>query len=232
MSVEKKKCLTVVVGSKTALKIEAVQSVMSKYRVVGVDVKSLVSDQPIGPLETLTGAFNRANAARLDSVKSQETIAFWIGIENGIMKDMELKELRGKVNFNDVSIQSIEHFLENIKSQPTQSKDQKHQEFHSTTTLSTSSLDVWVDCGCIVIMTEKKVWIGWSRTVLLPSDWVQQALAHRPQTYTSLLNDPRVDKKDPHSFLTNGQASRQTILAHALAELIATLPSTTHLAPV
>jgi len=46
----------------------------------GISVPSGVSDQPFSSHETLTGAINRANNARLQCPEAE----FWVGIEGGI----------------------------------------------------------------------------------------------------------------------------------------------------
>lgn len=77
---------TVVVASRNPVKIEAARQGFSRlfpdetFTVMGVDVPSGVSDQPMTDDETYQGAFNRATAARA----AQPTAAYWIGIEGGL----------------------------------------------------------------------------------------------------------------------------------------------------
>ncbi len=76
----------VVVASLNPVKIEAVKNGFSrmfafgKFNFTGVSVPSLVSDQPMSNVETLTGAMNRVeNAAKVEAGAD-----YWVGIEGGL----------------------------------------------------------------------------------------------------------------------------------------------------
>lgn len=70
--------MKVYVGSLNNVKINAVKEVLEplNFEVIGVDVKSLVSDQPLNDEETIQGAINRAMALPLDGLR--------IGLEAGV----------------------------------------------------------------------------------------------------------------------------------------------------
>lgn len=70
---------SVAVGSTNRTKIKAVQTVFPASDVIPVDTASNVSPQPVGDVETQTGAKNRAIAARNET---EATIG--IGLEGGI----------------------------------------------------------------------------------------------------------------------------------------------------
>ncbi len=76
--------MKVVVGSKNPVKISATRSAFSHYfenvEVVGVEVKSGVSHQPVGN-ETFKGAFNRAMTLK-NSIEGD----FFVGIEGGVSR--------------------------------------------------------------------------------------------------------------------------------------------------
>ena len=76
--------MKVVVGSKNPVKISATESAFKRFfnnvEVVGVEVKSGVSHQPVGD-ETFKGAYNRAIA-----LKNSTRGDFFVGIEGGISK--------------------------------------------------------------------------------------------------------------------------------------------------
>ena len=79
----------ILVGSRNPVKIEAVKEAFSKYfddvEVIGIKVKSEVSDQPIND-ETFKGAKNRAvKLKRINEEKNLNT-KFFVGIEGGIIK--------------------------------------------------------------------------------------------------------------------------------------------------
>jgi inosine/xanthosine triphosphatase len=82
--------MKVAVGSKNPAKIEAVKQAFEKvfpdikWEVVGVEVSSEVSDQPMSDEESITGATNRALKAR----KALEA-DFGVGAEGGIHKTNE-----------------------------------------------------------------------------------------------------------------------------------------------
>lgn len=74
---------TIIVGSKNAAKIAAVQQGVGVYwpdaTVTGEDVPSGVSNQPLGHEETLTGALNRARAAKALGAD------LGVGLEGGVV---------------------------------------------------------------------------------------------------------------------------------------------------
>ncbi|MFZ2587344.1 MAG: inosine/xanthosine triphosphatase [Alphaproteobacteria bacterium] len=75
---------TIIVGSKNAAKIAAVQQGVGAYwleaTVRGEDVPSGVSAQPLGHEETLTGALNRARAAKALGAD------LGVGLEGGVVE--------------------------------------------------------------------------------------------------------------------------------------------------
>lgn len=75
----------IAVGTESALKIRAVETVMDKHniltRIVPVKAESLVGDQPIGLSQMQTGARNRALHAR----RILDDGDCYIGIENGLV---------------------------------------------------------------------------------------------------------------------------------------------------
>jgi len=79
--------MKVTVGSKNPVKISAVKQAFltvfpdETWEVVGIDVKSGVSDQPMSDKESIKGATNRANRA-LRQAKSD----FGVGLEGGLQK--------------------------------------------------------------------------------------------------------------------------------------------------
>ena len=82
--------LKVLVGSKNPVKIDAVKEAFSFYfkslEVIGRDVDSKVSDQPIDD-ETFKGAKNRAKA--LVKLAKEENLSadYFVGIEGGIIEE-------------------------------------------------------------------------------------------------------------------------------------------------
>ena len=84
--------MKIVVASKNPVKIEAVKAAFKKVfpgkklEFESVDVISGVSDQPIGRMETIKGAMNRAeNASK--KVKAD----FYVGLEGGVNKTMDVE---------------------------------------------------------------------------------------------------------------------------------------------
>ncbi|MEM1119477.1 MAG: inosine/xanthosine triphosphatase [Bacteroidota bacterium] len=79
----------VIVASKNPVKINATklafERVFSKetFVVEGVQVPSFVAEQPMSDAETLEGAINRAENAKIAHKKAD----FWVGIEGGIETD-------------------------------------------------------------------------------------------------------------------------------------------------
>lgn len=84
--------MKILVGSKNPVKIASVEEAFSNYfeklEVVGVEVDSRVSVQPVND-ETFIGAQNRA--AKLFELNQQENLGaeFFVGIEGGIAKQFE-----------------------------------------------------------------------------------------------------------------------------------------------
>lgn len=76
--------IRIVVGSKSAIKIEAVEAAAAalgiEADVVGVEIDSRVPPQPFGQQETLNGALARALGAQ-----ATDPDAYAIGIENGLI---------------------------------------------------------------------------------------------------------------------------------------------------
>ena len=79
----------IIVASKNPVKINATHQAFKKVfpkeslEVVGVQVPSFVSNQPMSDEETLEGAINRAENAKL----AHKTADYWVGIEGGIETD-------------------------------------------------------------------------------------------------------------------------------------------------
>jgi inosine/xanthosine triphosphatase len=78
----------VIIGSRNPVKIACTESAFSEvfkhpFLVNGVNVSSMVSDQPVGEKETFEGAKNRA----LNSKSSFPEADYWVGIEGGISED-------------------------------------------------------------------------------------------------------------------------------------------------
>ena len=81
--------MKILVGSKNPVKIasveEAFQNFFREIEVIGIEVESGVSHQPVGE-ETFTGAKNRALALKQISEKENLNADFFVGIEGGIIK--------------------------------------------------------------------------------------------------------------------------------------------------
>jgi len=79
--------MKVIVGSLNPVKIKAAKEAFSRYfqnvEVIGVKVKSGVSEQPIGD-ETFRGAENRA--LRLKELVQNPNAHFFVGLEGGVIK--------------------------------------------------------------------------------------------------------------------------------------------------
>ncbi|MBP7741185.1 MAG: DUF84 family protein [Candidatus Pacebacteria bacterium] len=77
--------MKIVVGSKNPAKVEAVREILQDYphlkdaEVMGVEIDSMVGDQPKSLTEVLTGAMNRARGAYMECEYS-------IGLESGLME--------------------------------------------------------------------------------------------------------------------------------------------------
>lgn len=95
----------IVVASKNPVKINAAEIGFAKmfpeetFKIEGVSVPSLVSDQPKSDQETLTGALNRVENASKLVIKAD----YWVGIEGGV--DYQNKEM---VTFAWVVVKSKE----------------------------------------------------------------------------------------------------------------------------
>ncbi|MBD3629577.1 MULTISPECIES: inosine/xanthosine triphosphatase [Cyclobacterium] len=82
---DQKRQKLVIVGSKNPVKIKctenAFQSIFEDYFIVqGLNADPNVSAQPMGDVETYTGAYNRA----YESKKAFPEADFWVGIEGGV----------------------------------------------------------------------------------------------------------------------------------------------------
>lgn len=88
--------MKVAVGSLNPVKVTAVQMTFSRVwpevEVVAVDVPTGVSDMPMSDEETITGARNRAHAAR-----SQADADFGVGLEGGVHPSADGLLLQGWV---------------------------------------------------------------------------------------------------------------------------------------
>lgn len=77
---------TLVLASRNPAKLEAVQTAFSRcfegepFELLGLDLPSGVSPQPMSEMETLQGARNRACRAK----EAQPEADFWLGIEGGL----------------------------------------------------------------------------------------------------------------------------------------------------
>lgn len=87
--------MKIVVGSKNPVKVRAVRKVFESYfpecAVVGEEVESGVSEQPMSELETMQGARMRADAALRQARGKPGEVEYGVGIEGGVM------ELKGKL---------------------------------------------------------------------------------------------------------------------------------------
>ncbi|KKU46194.1 MAG: putative non-canonical purine NTP phosphatase [Microgenomates group bacterium GW2011_GWA2_46_7] len=108
--------MRIIVGSKNPVKIGAVQEAFRKYwsecEVVGVDVESGVSSQPISEKETINGARQRAyNALKMD-----ERAEYGVGLEGGVteiegkMFECAWVAIVGKVMASPRSLRVSRHF--------------------------------------------------------------------------------------------------------------------------
>ena len=81
--------MKVLVGSRNPVKIEATKDAFSKFfdniEVVGIEVDSKVSNQPINQ-ETFEGAKNRVMELRKINKEKNLGAKFFVGIEGGIIK--------------------------------------------------------------------------------------------------------------------------------------------------
>ncbi len=79
------KKVTVAVGTSNELKVRAVKKVFRRYfsaKVIGVEVKTSISPQPVGVRELIKGAMERAFYA----MRSVERAQFGVGIEAGLLE--------------------------------------------------------------------------------------------------------------------------------------------------
>ncbi|MET3196523.1 DUF84 family protein [Bacillus sp. OAE603] len=72
--------MKITIGSLNPTKVEAVKSVFRHFEVIGKNVPSNVSNQPMTDHETMEGAINRANNA-----KSEGNSEIGIGLEGGVI---------------------------------------------------------------------------------------------------------------------------------------------------
>lgn len=80
--------LLVLVGSKNPVKISSIEDAFTRafnrsFLVEGINANSGVSEQPMGDLETLQGAKNRAQNSRDVFPEAH----YWVGIEGGLDED-------------------------------------------------------------------------------------------------------------------------------------------------
>lgn len=84
--------MLILVGSKNPVKIESVKEAFSCYfenvDVIGIDVNSKVSSQPVNE-ETFLGAENRVYQLKQISQKENIKADFFVGIEGGIIKQYD-----------------------------------------------------------------------------------------------------------------------------------------------
>jgi inosine/xanthosine triphosphatase len=69
------------VGTKNPAKINAVKDVFTNVEILGLDVSSHVSEQPLSDVETMQGAINRAK----ECARSKKGV-IGIGLEGGVME--------------------------------------------------------------------------------------------------------------------------------------------------
>lgn len=76
--------MKIIVGSKNPVKVGAVEEAFAKYfpkyEIIGIDVASGVSAQPMSELETMNGARQRAYAA----LESDSQAEYGVGLEGGV----------------------------------------------------------------------------------------------------------------------------------------------------
>ena len=79
--------MEVAIGSKNPVKLEAVKQAFNlvwpeqKWKFIGINAKSLVPDQPMSDLESITGARNRARHA-IEEAKAH----YGVGLEGGLQQ--------------------------------------------------------------------------------------------------------------------------------------------------
>ena len=97
----------VYLSSQSKIKLEAVslglRDIGMKYQIIGLDVKSSVSEQPIGLDETIEGAENRITALK-KQVDGKGKYEYLVSIESGLIYNSE------KNNYFDLGVCIIENF--------------------------------------------------------------------------------------------------------------------------
>ena len=80
--------MKIIIASKNPIKISATKLAFEQvfpnetFQFEGVSISSDVNDQPMSNNETLKGAINRSNNAKLECMDAD----YWIGIEGGVEK--------------------------------------------------------------------------------------------------------------------------------------------------
>ena len=80
--------MKIIVASRNPIKINAAKLAFEQtfpgsfFQFEGASISSDISDQPMSDKETLKGAINRSNNAKLECIDAD----FWIGIEGGVEK--------------------------------------------------------------------------------------------------------------------------------------------------
>lgn len=82
-------------GSGSAIKVAAVRETVTRagvdMEVVGLAVKSVVPEQPVGVEETLRGAEHRCDAAAAAAVADGKEVCLGVGIESGMVTRAEVR---------------------------------------------------------------------------------------------------------------------------------------------
>ncbi len=85
--------MNILVGSKNPVKLDSVKEAFALYfenvNVMGIDVDSNVSNQPVGN-HTFEGAKNRAMALKQYSIINDIEADFYVGIEGGIIMQYDI----------------------------------------------------------------------------------------------------------------------------------------------
>ena len=80
--------MKIIIASRNPIKINATKLAFEQmfpnkvFQFEGVSISSDISDQPMSNNETLKGAINRSNNAKLECMDAD----YWIGIEGGVEK--------------------------------------------------------------------------------------------------------------------------------------------------
>ena len=124
--------MKVLVGSRNPVKIEATKEAFSKFfdniEVVGIEVDSKVSSQPINQ-ETFEGAKNRAMELRKINKEKNLGAKFFVGIEGGIIKLYSrwfafgavcIMDEKGRIGFGtsphfELPASIVKHLLERVE---------------------------------------------------------------------------------------------------------------------